>query len=252
MSGLVRISNGGVANSFYAGPSVNAADIDWQGIHPDTWLRLSDMPAIVRQQFTSNGYFPKEVHAFWISEPYPAELGGVPGFVAVTGWIMGDTHLLVFDVFKPESGDENTWEVDGTVTKFLSSAQAKEFASTPSTLDELLSEGSTGSATESIEKFGEGFMALPSDVRKRVLSLTNPTIQYDQIYKNSETRSPGSMGEETLELSLLTANSEGAIAVAAKTSVIVEKGCEKTVLEDAFARATWTVRFIRGSFREKN
>ena len=250
MSELVRITRNGMATSDYAGQSVNAGQLSWTGMHPDTWYQLSEMPAHLRQQFTANGFFPHEVHAFSIGEPYLAEVRGVPGFVAVSGWLMGDTHFLEFDVYRPEDGDDNSWIAEGDVTKFISTAQAKEFESIPSVVEEVLSTSNANDVIPALEHFGEPFKSLPADVRRKILSISKPTTQREHIYKFSEPREPGALGLESLEVALLTADGRAAIAVAAKTSVAVAKDCETSVFEDAMLSAIWTVRIVRGDIRE--
>jgi hypothetical protein len=252
MSELVRITRNGMATSDYAGQSVNAGQLSWTGMHPDTWYQLSEMPAHLRQQFTANGFFPHEVHAFSIGEPYLAEVRGVPGFVAVSGWLMGDTHFLEFDVYRPEDGDDNSWIAEGDVTKFISTAQAKEFESIPSVVEEVLSTSNANDVIPALEHFGEPFKSLPADVRRKILSISKPTTQREHIYKFSEPREPGALGLESLEVALLTADGRAAIAVAAKTSVAVAKDCETSVFEDAMLSAIWTVRIVRGDIRENS
>lgn len=249
MGEVVRRIGGELSNETAAGSGTNAGKFDWYPFPPGTWWELKDMPKPVRDKFVANGLYPNEVHLFHISGLEAAEVRGVPGFVKVTGYIIGDNLFSKFELTRPEDGGPESWTLKSEVRKFDSASQAKRFDA-PADLSNANETTSAATAEVGIPRgFTDAFRSLPTIVRRRLVDIRDADFVLDDIRHVSEDRPAGVRGEETYTVRAVSASSSMLVAVEAEATIQIPEGAGKSVAKAALATATWSVKMVRGAFR---
>jgi hypothetical protein len=239
MADLVRRNSGGLIISD-AGPGKDPASINFSTNPLQQWWGIEDVPQAIINQFHQKSLFPTQLILDEIAAPVVEN-----GQIIVRGWIVGSLSFTNFQISKPESGSESSWQVQGKVIKFKKEAEVRR-SSVP--VDPVANKSDKPSATEVAqeERLGTAH-TLPAQLRRMLLSVTAPTFYYSTIWL-SEPYFPAQAGNTmSYQVPSVAINSTLLVAMYSEQKVHFAGGESKSVADKLMKSASWETKVVRAS-----